>query len=196
MAPRQLNRIAPDLEGARYRIQVPGKKNDPAELRCSSQVPVPGSALPPGWEMIARTGKLSLAGGRGEQVANPGFSCPGRGRSLSNTRTLPRAPDETPSSGMSAETQPFLFRVTSIVGQKADVNKCTTSVGPAAETEACGRTHGETGTRIRHEPISPRNRCHSCMNMNSPCKRSSRPEWGPLSGTCSEYGEAVRDSGI
>lgn len=138
---------------ARYRTREKprGEKKDPAEFRCSSQVSGAwihdtaglGDDYPDRKVIPRRMG--------GKQVANPGWASPWEMEiSLSLSRRLPCTSGRNPKLRDVSRNTTFLFRVTSIVGHKSrEVSKCTTSVGPAAETEACGRNTGRQGDGIR-----------------------------------------------
>lgn len=139
---------------ARYRTRekLGGKRKTQRSSAGRPKFPVPGSTIPPGWEMTRYPDRKVIPRRMGgKQVANPGWASPWEMEiSLSLSRRLPCTSGRNPKLRDVSRNTTFLFRVTSIVGHKSrEVSKCTTSVGPAAETEACGRNTGRQGDGIR-----------------------------------------------
>lgn len=97
---------------ARYRTRekLGGKRKTQRSSAGRPKFPVPGSTIPPGWEMTTQTGKSSLAGWGENRWRTPAGPPPGRWKSLClSLEDYLAHPDETQSSGMSAETQPSCF---------------------------------------------------------------------------------------
>lgn len=93
----------------------------------------------------------------------------------------PCIPDESPELRDVIRNMPFLFRVTSIVGHRVEVDECTTSVESAADSDGVARTSytGRQGGGSGTSQLVYGTGATLCMNVNLLCKYSFKPSAGP-----------------